>query len=355
MSLLTDQRMHYYAMDNSNVGGTNINPNNGYTKEEKFTSLSSPTGKYTAGLNTTGNDIAMSLAGRINHFKKGDTVTVAFALLTSHSTLLNLKLQSTAAIKKFIEIHTGAAPLKDSVKLCTHSTSDFTISPSPGKKFNFYTEKPTSSSVPVFTGKSYTLTAVSAADTIYITNVDSLYESTYSRFVILENKAPVAAFSYTADVVHAPSSFTNESVRHQSLVWNFGDNQTSVEENPIHIYSIPGDYVVTLKVSDDASCVDSIKQTITVASGPLDITADNLSAVKLFPVPADGTVTLEFQQHNNTSIDIIVFNALGQQVIQKNQVPVLNNQVHLSVSNLETGLYFIQLKNISSQLRFIKQ
>lgn len=355
LSLLTNQEMHYYAMDNSTVGGTNINPNDSYTKAEKFNCMSSAIGRYVAGGNPTGNDISMSMAGRINHLKQGDTVVVAFALLTSHTTLLNLKLQSAAAIQKFIEIHTGAKPLADSVKLCTNATSNFTINPSPGKSFNFYTEIPTSSSVPVFTGKSFTLTNVSAADTIYVTNVDSLYESPFSRFVVLENKAPVAAFSFTADVVNAASLFTNESVRYQSVLWNFGDNETSVDENPTHIYTTPGEYIVTLKSSDDETCIDSLKQTITIESTPLAITTANSSAIKLFPIPADESLTLEFEKYENTSIDIIVFNAMGQQVMQLNQIPVRNNQIHLSVAPLETGLYFIQVKNMTSQLRFVKQ
>ncbi|HSY60474.1 MAG TPA: T9SS type A sorting domain-containing protein, partial [Cytophaga sp.] len=355
LTLLTNQELHYYAMDNSNVGGTNINPNDGYTKAEKFNCLSSNTGRFTAGTNSTGNDISMSMAGRINHLKRGDTVVVAFALLTSHTTLLDLKLQSTAAIQKFIEIHTGTTPLSNSAKLCTNDTSNFTISPSPGNSFNFYTEIPVSTSTSIFKGKSYTLTNISAADTIYITNSDSLYESTYSRFVVLENKAPVAAFSFTADIANAASLFTNESLRYQSVLWNFGDNQTSIEDNPTHIYSIPGNYIVTLKSSDDATCIDSIKHTITIVSDPLAITTSTNTTVKLYPVPANEIVTLEFQQIGNTSIDIIVFNAMGQQVMQKNQVPLLNNQVRLSVASLETGLYFIQIKNMSSLLRFVKQ
>lgn len=356
LSLLTNQEMHYYAMDNSAVGGTNINPNDGYTTAEKFKCISSPTGRYIAGGNSTGNDISMSLAGRINHLKKGDTVIVAFALLTSHTTLLDLKLHSTAAIQKFIEIHTGPTPLADSVKLCTNTTSDITITPSPGKSFNFYTSIPTSSSVPIHSGNSYTLSDVSAADTIYVTNTDSLYESTFERFVVLENKAPLAEFSYTAAFANTASLFTNESIRYESVLWNFGDNQTSTQDNPTHTYTNPGDYIVTLKASDDAACIDSIKHTVTILSNPLGITTSNVASnIKLYPIPANDIIILEFQQYDNTSIDIVVYNSIGQQVIQKNQVPLMNNQVQLSVASLEAGLYFMQIKNTTGQLRFVKQ
>jgi len=279
----------------------------------------------------------------------------AFPAKQEDTTLLNLKLQSAAAIQKFKEIHTGKKTLADSVKICTNDTSDFTISPSPGRSFNFYNEIPTSSSVPIFKGKTYTLTSVFAADTIYVTNADSLYESAFSRFVILENKAPVAAFSKTAEVANAASLFTNESIRYQSILWNFGDNQTSIEENPTHIYTTPGDYIVTMKSSDNKTCIDSTKQTITIVSNTLAISSSNTSTIKLYPVPAEEMITLEFQHYEVTSIDIIVFNAMGQHVMQKNQIPVLNNKVHLSVACLETGLYFIQIKNTTNQLRFVKQ
>ncbi len=355
LSLLTNQEMHYYAMDNSAVGGTNINPNDGYTAAEKFKCISSKTGRYVAGGNAAGNDISMSMAARINHLKKGDTVVVAFALLTSNTTLLDLKIQSTAAIQKFIEIHTGTTPLADSVKLCTNSTHDYTISPSPGRSFNFYTEIPTTVSIPAFQGKSFTLTNVSAADTIYVTNTDSLYESTYSRFVVLENKAPLALFSYTADVANAASLFTNESIRYESLLWNFGDNQTSTQDNPTHVYTVPGNYIVTLKASDDETCIDSLKQTVTIVSTPLAIKTSNASSIKLFPIPANEFITLEFEQYDKSSVDLVVYNSIGQQVIQKDQVQITNNRIQLSVASLETGLYFIQIKNTTGQLRFVKQ
>jgi len=51
-----------------------------------------------------------------------------------------------------------------------------------------------------------------------------------------------------------------------SYLWNFGDGQTSTEENPTHVYTKTGKYVVTLTVtdkdglSDDASVTISIKE-----------------------------------------------------------------------------------------------
>ena len=356
LTLLTDQTMHYYAMDNSAVGGTNINPNDGYTKTEKFKSISSPTGRYLAGGSPSGNDISMTLAGRINNLKVGDTAIVAFALLTSQTNLVDLKLASTAAIAKFKEIHTGDIPLADSIKLCTNQTRDITITPSAGNSFNFYNEIPTPATTPIAQGKTLTINNISAADTIYITNTDSLYESTFERYVILENKAALAAFSYVTATANTATLFTNESIRYQSVLWDFGDNQTSVEENPSHVFVLPGDYVVTLKASVDAQCTDSIKQTVNILSEPLGISnSANTNTIKLYPNPSNEILTIEFQSSNVSLVNIDVFNSIGQRVLQKNNVQLVNNRIELNVSNLETGLYFIQLNTHSNPLRFVKQ
>lgn len=356
LSLLSNQKFHYYAMDNSYVGGNNIDPNSGYSKADKFNCLSNETGRYKAGEGPLGNDISMSMAGRINHLKQGDTATIAFALLTSHTTLLDLKLSAAAAIQKYIDLHTGSKPLSDSASLCTNDTTDILIEPTPGNTFNFYSSVPMLNSVPVHQGKNYLLSQISAADTIYITNNDSIYESDYAKFIVFADKAPSAAFSYTGNYATNTRSFTNESMRFKSVLWNFGDNETSTIENPTHTYLIPGDYEVTLKASDADYCTDSIKQTIAITSTPLSISSsDNSKSISIFPIPVTEILTLEFHQTFPNVIDLILFNSLGQIVLQKEQVSIQNNQVQLSVSSLQAGLYYIQIKNSPSQLRFIKQ
>ena len=45
-------------------------------------------------------------------------------------------------------------------------------------------------------------------------------------------------------------SFINHSGNPADYKWDFGDKSTSTEENPVHIYSKPGTYTVTLKVTN---------------------------------------------------------------------------------------------------------
>jgi serine protease len=353
ISLLTNQTVNYYAMDNSFVGGTNINPNDGYDDAEKFRSISSGFGRFAAGTNSSGNDISMTMAGRINHLKPNDTVTIAFALLTSHTTLLNLKLAAARARQKFIEIHTAPVPKADSVKICRNDATDLIIKPTPGQLFNFYSEKPVPASVPVFKGNAYTLANVSVADTIYITSMDSLYESAFSTYAILD-KRPVAAFSYTTATATNESAFINETPQYQSLLWDFGDGQTSTDENPMHAYALPDMYTVILKASNEA-CIDSVEHTFVITSPPLNTTGQlNTTDVRVFPIPAQDVLILDFQSNVSETIDVELFNATGQFISEKKNIHSANNQVQLNVSNLAAGLYFIQIKNTNTILRFVK-
>jgi PKD repeat protein len=64
--------------------------------------------------------------------------------------------------------------------------------------------------------------------------------------------SPVADFGATPPEGSAPLSVSFENHSYGvvgSFSWDFGDGESSVEENPIHEYSSPGNYTVTLEVS----------------------------------------------------------------------------------------------------------
>ena len=51
-----------------------------------------------------------------------------------------------------------------------------------------------------------------------------------------------------------------------SYLWDFGDGETSIEENPSHDYAEPGTYSVSLTVTDDRGGVQTIAATVTVSA-----------------------------------------------------------------------------------------
>ena len=68
--------------------------------------------------------------------------------------------------------------------------------------------------------------------------------------------------------IHDPIQFTNTSTGNfESVLWNFGDGTFSAEENPIHIYTAVGNYVVTQTVTYPFGCVYEQVVTLIVEEG----------------------------------------------------------------------------------------
>lgn len=85
---------------------------------------------------------------------------------------------------------------------------------------------------------------------------------------------PVAAF--TSDSTFAscpplPVNFYNQSQNATDFVWDFGNNSgANTQENPAHIYTIPGSYAVTLIASSTPNCRDTaVLDDFIVLDGPV--------------------------------------------------------------------------------------
>ena len=77
---------------------------------------------------------------------------------------------------------------------------------------------------------------------------------------------PTANFGYGDTNLGEPVEFTDSSTVSPlfSWIWDFGDGNTSVEQNPANDYEEPGEYTVTLVVSTSAGCTDTASAVIPV-------------------------------------------------------------------------------------------
>lgn len=84
-------------------------------------------------------------------------------------------------------------------------------------------------------------------------------QTAYWRFVLMHyddpsaeppipGPPPVASFTYVLDGLTV--TFTNTSTNGDTYLWDFGDGNTSTEENPVHTYADNGLYTVTLTASN---------------------------------------------------------------------------------------------------------
>jgi len=69
---------------------------------------------------------------------------------------------------------------------------------------------------------------------------------------------------HTQSILEPTFNFFDMSVGAMSWNWNFGDNNTSNQQNPSHEYAASGNYTITLIINDINNCYDTCYSTVNV-------------------------------------------------------------------------------------------
>ncbi|MDO9257465.1 MAG: PKD domain-containing protein [Bacteroidales bacterium] len=114
--------------------------------------------------------------------------------------------------------------------------------------------------------------------TLFVQNANGCHD-TVTRTISISPK-PEVDFSFNtgcaADTVHFNSSaFVNASST-ASWEWQFGDNSTSVDADPSHIYTSPGTYSVSLTVTNQNGCTNVKTRQVQVTTAPIAMFTPNL-------------------------------------------------------------------------------
>ncbi|MEQ1747303.1 MAG: PKD domain-containing protein [Saprospiraceae bacterium] len=174
----------------------------------------------------------------------------------------------------------GTSTVSQSVTIVTPPSAGFTASPTSGcgplsvqftstsssNSVNFLWDfpggSPTSSSaqnpVVVYNAPgTYTVT-------LTVSNSAGSNSATQTSYITV-NPGPTAAFS--SAVNGSSATFTNTSSNAGTYSWNFGDNGTSTNANPTHIYAADGTYTVTLTATGPCG-TSTTTQSVTIATPP---------------------------------------------------------------------------------------
>lgn len=132
-----------------------------------------------------------------------------------------------------------------------------------------YEWKYNSNVIPGVTGRTHN-TQLSGTYVVSVLNSFSCSE-TSEAITIKEVLQPTASFSeITSSCLNEPIQFENTSLYDATVPaifnWDFGDGDTSNEENPIHTYLTPNSYTITLEVGyNNTTCSDISEATLNVA------------------------------------------------------------------------------------------
>ncbi|KAA2243751.1 PKD domain-containing protein [Chitinophaga agrisoli] len=99
----------------------------------------------------------------------------------------------------------------------------------------------------------------SASDTIVVTRQDNT-ETLEADFLIKQTACRQYLFTDWSTVNGA--SITQ-------WYWQFGDNKTDTLPNPVHTYSQPGQYSITLRITDNLGRQDTVVKSVTIIGAPI--------------------------------------------------------------------------------------
>jgi len=73
---------------------------------------------------------------------------------------------------------------------------------------------------------------------------------------------------YNSDGQTWPITDTTQFIYDLQYSWDFGDGSTSLDQNPIHMFSNPGLYTVSLSISNSCQCFDVVTYIVEVVNSP---------------------------------------------------------------------------------------
>lgn len=110
---------------------------------------------------------------------------------------------------------------------------------------------------------------------------------------------PTANFSYEVDGLQV--TFTNTSKDAVSYDWNFGDNNTSTEKDPVHTYSTHGTYTVVLTAKSSSGETATKSETISFTK-PLIVLDGNFGDWSEVPSNKLAVATLNTETSNEATL-----------------------------------------------------
>ncbi|MFK7969222.1 MAG: PKD domain-containing protein [Bacteroidia bacterium] len=133
-------------------------------------------------------------------------------------------------------------------------------------------------STPNANGNILVLNNIAAVNRIWVIPIDAGGCEGDTVFAEVDSyDLPAADFTVDRVCEGMPTQFTDATTLTEGVVtswsWDFGDPSsgtanTSIQENPTHIFSAPGTYTVTLEVGTNNGCLDIITQQVTVDAIP---------------------------------------------------------------------------------------
>jgi hypothetical protein len=141
--------------------------------------------------------------------------------------------------------------------------------------------------------------------------------------------------------------FTDESTNDPtSWSWDFGDNGTSTEQNPTHVYTSAGEFRVRLTVSNAVGS-DSTSDTVYLFVLPGDFFTQTAALASI----AQNEVEIRYGTPVSTNVELSIYNVNGRLIrrLFSDEIPAGEYEALWDLRDengipVRPGVYFLRLK-----------
>lgn len=155
---------------------------------------------------------------------------------------------------------------------------------------------------------------------------------------------PEANFSFSEVCLGYSSNFHDLSLPFGGPLvlwdWDFGDGGYSSAEDPVHTYSTPDSFLVTLTVTDINGCMDTLSQWVDVFvcnANSIDDQTDQ-AQVEFYPNPSSSVTTIESSEAME---QIMLFDNSGKLILHVSGIS--SNREELNLSSIAAGTYLARV------------
>ncbi|MGQ3012123.1 MAG: GEVED domain-containing protein [Flavobacteriales bacterium] len=187
----------------------------------------------------------------------------------------------------------------------------------------------------------------------YIVSAIGVCGTFMDTVTVVDKAAPVAGFNI-ASTVSLAVELNNTSSNAIGYLWDFGDGNTSTDENPTHIYTSGNVYVITLTVYGECDTVTTTQTASVVASGLAEIEGGTIT---LYPNPAADLLNLRFTAELNGNVQTDILDMSGKIVYNSNFALTSGGTQTMDVQSLKPGVYHVRIRMNDAQkvLKFVKK
>ncbi|WP_417366682.1 PKD domain-containing protein [Flavobacterium beibuense] len=139
-------------------------------------------------------------------------------------------------------------------------------------------------------------------------------------------------------------SFTyTGSQPYDSIEWNFGDENTSTDENPSHTYTVGNTYNVCVTVTNDCGSETYCNEIEAV----LNTESFTLAKTVIYPNPVKDTLNIS----SNTTLKYTIYSVTGS-ILKTGEL--VNGDNSISLSAYQAGSYMLELQTESGNTKTVK-